>query len=74
MSETNQKNYTDEELEALWDKRTQAMKDNLKHLRVEDEYSRLKANIAKNTADEYMYKVKLAEMSLSQQEKPTSKE
>ncbi len=50
------------EIEALLKKRVKLMTDNLPALRIQDEYSRLKANIAENTLREEMSKIKHASL------------
>jgi len=60
--ETNTKDLSTEDLLKLKDIRVKYMTDNIEALRVQDEFSNLKANIAENTLREHMSKVKLATM------------
>jgi len=71
--ETNLKDLSKEDLLKLKDDRVNHMKENLESLRVQDEYSNLKANIAENTLREHMSKVKLATM-MAKPEEPKQKD
>jgi len=58
--ETNLENLSTDEIKALKKKRVSFMSESLKDLRIQDEYSRLKANISENTLRDTMAKMKLA--------------
>jgi hypothetical protein len=60
--ETNLNKLSTEELLKLKENRINHMTDNLEGLRIQDEFSRLKANISENTLREHMSKMKLAQM------------
>jgi hypothetical protein len=62
--ETNEKEYTAKEILAFKEKRIKFMKEHLPSLKLEEEYSKLKADIAENTLREYMSKMKLASLKL----------
>ena len=62
--ETNLDKLSTEDLLKLKADHLKRMKSNLESLRVQDEYSRLKANIAENTLREHMSKVKLASIKV----------
>ena len=59
---TNLNKLSTEELLKLKENRINHMTDNLEGLRIQDEFSRLKANISENTLREHMSKMKLAQM------------
>jgi len=60
--ETNLDSLSDERLKELIDNRKKFMKDQLPALRMEDEYSRLTANIAENKLRGLMSKLKYASL------------
>lgn len=62
--ETNLENLTTEQIKELKKERVNFMKDQLESLRVQDEFSLLKANIAENSLREYMSKVKLINLKM----------
>lgn len=62
--ETNLENLSIEEIKELKDSRVNFMKNSLEDLRVQDEYTRLKANISENTLRDTMSKMKLATLKM----------
>tara|TARA_R110002126_G_scaffold249300_2_gene392203 strand:- start:199 stop:441 length:243 start_codon:yes stop_codon:yes gene_type:complete len=71
--ETNLENLSSEELKKLKEDRVNFMKEQLESLKVQDEFSCLKANIAENSLREYMSKIKLINLKMPP-EKPGDKE
>ena len=57
--ETNDTKLSKEELEKLMKDRVDFMKKQLPNLKIQSEFSKLKADIAENTLREHMSKVKL---------------
>lgn len=72
--ETNLDKLSTKELLKLKADRIKHMTDNLKGLKIQDEFSRLKANISENTLREHMSKVKLAQMMIKPEESKTDDE
>ncbi len=67
MSDTkNQQKVSTSELEALKKKQLDFMKEQLPYLKVEEEFTKLQADIASNRMREKMAKIKSAEMSAPQ--------
>lgn len=64
------KDLSPEELEALKQKQMKIMEDQLPYLRVEEEYERLQASIEKSRFEQYVYRIKWAEMKAGQNQKP----
>ena len=63
--ETNEKKVlSEDEVKALLKKRVDLMTANLPALRIQDEYSRLKANIAENTFREEMSRMQHAKLKM----------
>lgn len=62
--ETNLKNLSVDQIRALKKERVDFMKNQLEDLRVQDEYTRLKANIAENTLREEMSRMKHASLKM----------
>ena len=62
--EANLESLTIDEIKALKKERIDFMKNQLEDLRTQDEYSRLKANIAENTLREEMSKMKHASLKM----------
>ena len=62
--ETNLENLSTKELKALKEQRVKFMTDALEDLRVQDEYTRLKANISENSLRDYMSQMKLANLKM----------
>ena len=61
---TNLNELTIEEITKLKEERVKFMKESLENLRVQDEYTRLKANISENSLRDHMSKVKLIQMQM----------
>ena len=61
--ETNLEDLSTDELKALKKQRVDFMRDALEDLRIQDEYTRLKANISENSLRDYMSKVKLINLN-----------
>lgn len=57
-----------DELKKMRDENTAFLKDQIEHLEVQAQYSKLKADIAENTYRERVYKVKFAEMEMAKKE------
>lgn len=72
-TETNLDSLSAKELLELKETRIKQMKESIKALEVQDEYSRLKANIAENTLREHMSKIKLATMMAKPESEPGQK-
>lgn len=70
---TNLNELTTEEIKKLKEERVNFMKESLEGLRVQDEYTRLKANISENALRDHMSKVKLIQMQMPP-EKESEKE
>ena len=68
--ETNLENLSKEELMALRRNRIDFMKEQLKDLKIQSEYSNLKANIAENTLRERMAQMKYASLLAPPEKKP----
>tara|TARA_R110000772_G_scaffold265784_1_gene387508 strand:+ start:2877 stop:3122 length:246 start_codon:yes stop_codon:yes gene_type:complete len=66
--ETNLEDLSTEELKALKKKRVDFMKDALEDLRVQDEYTLLKANISENSLRDYMSQMKLVNLKMPKPE------
>lgn len=60
--ETNPKELTPEQLQELRDVQISFMTEQLPALRVQEEYTRLKAQVAENVFNEHFNKVKLAQL------------
>lgn len=65
-----------DELKKMRDENTAFLKDQIEHLEVQAQYSKLKADIAENTYRERVYKVKFAEMEMAKkdQKEPPKKD
>lgn len=61
-----------EELKKMRDENTAFLKDQIEHLEVQAQYSKLKADIAENTYRERVYKVKFAEMEMAEKDQKES--
>ena len=74
MSEqkTNIENLSMEELVQLRKNRIKHMRDQLEYLKVEEEYSNLKASVAENRLREHVAKVKFAQMHAPQKKQEES--
>ena len=71
--ETNLNELTIEEIKKLKEERVKFMKDSLEDLRVQDEYTRLKANISENNLRDHMSKVKLIQMQMPPEKESETK-
>ena len=65
-----------EKLKKMRDENTAFLKDQIEHLKIQAQYSKLKADIAENTYKERVYKVKFAEMEMAKkdQKEPPKKD
>ena len=65
-----------EKLKKMRDENTAFLKDQIEHLEIQAQYSKLKADIAENTYRERVYKVKFAEMEMAKkdQKEPLKKD
>jgi len=70
--ETNITNLSTEDLMKLKADRVTFMKEALSDLRIQDEYTRLRANISENNLRDYMSKVKLASLQLPPEKEDTN--
>jgi hypothetical protein len=71
--ETNRQNLTPEQLQELKDAQIAIMTDQLPALRIQEEYTRLKASIAENVFNEQLNKVKFAQLQNPQMMKSPDK-
>ena len=72
--ETNIDTLSTEELVELKATRVKFMSDALSDLRIQDEYTRLRANISENNLRDYMSKIKLASLQLPPEKEDTKSE
>lgn len=71
---TNQKRFSDKELQEFKDKQSAFMKEQIPYLQTEEEFTNLQAKIAENRLRSYMAKQKLAQLKAPPQEQPEDKQ
>lgn len=62
LADTNQQKLSPEELQKLQDIQLEFMSNQIPNLKIQEEYTRLKAEIAENVFNEHFNKVKLAQL------------